>query len=234
MTLAALMTLVLVSGQDTKIEDYIPAGIKDLTLTAKIVKGDQVELKKINKDFGASYRFEKTTLSFKPPFKMRAESKVEDTSVVYIVNGTDMIMKLGSLKSKQNLANRPGRRQTTLETGVLTADLFGSLYTAQFIEDDKATGTAVFDLTYGNGDVDKSRSRVWLDRTKKYIVRREWFNQQGVQLATFEYSAPQPFGDVWIPTHMEVKNGEGHLAGVTDYVDIKLNSGLDDALFEIK
>ena len=227
------MSLRLVTIQQESIDNYVQTALDDLSFVAKVVKGDQTELKKINRDFGQSYRFEKTQLSFKPPFMVRAESKVEDSSVAYILNGTSLVYKLGGFKTSQNLANKPGRRQSTLDIGVLSKGLIHRLYEAKYVET-SADKSVVYDLTFCQADIDKSRQRIYLDSNLKVILKREWFNQEGKQIATFLYSQPKQFANCWIPTHMEVLNSDGIVAGQTDYQEIKVNSGLSDTLFQSK
>jgi len=233
-TLIALATFALGNAQTANIENYVQGNLKDATLVAQIVRGDQKELKKINSDFGQSYRFNTSTIYFKEPFKMRAEAHVEETSVVYIINGTDLRIKIPSFSSKQNLAKAPGRRQTLMDVGILTPSLFESLLDAKFIHFDRETGNPVFDLTYKPEMDDQSRYRVWIDKNKKYVTKREWFNQYGRQLATFYYLNPTEVSGVWLPTRLEVKNVDNVVAGVTKYDAIKINTGLSDSLFSTK
>jgi len=219
--------------QQQSIDAYVQENLDDLTFVAKVVKGDQTELKKINRDFGQSYRFDSTQISIKPPFMMRAESKVEDSSVTYILNGTDLVYKFGGFRSPQNLANKPGRRQSTVDIGILSKGLIHGLYEAKYVttESDRSV---VFDLTFCQSEIDKSRQRIYVDPEKRVFLKREWFNQEGMLLATFVYSKPIQVSGCWVPTHMDVSNRDGILAGQTDYRDIKVNSGLADSLFQVK
>jgi len=235
-TLVALATIAFSSAQTTSIENYVQSDLQDATLVAQIVKGDQRELLKINKDFGNSYRFSTSSVYFKEPFKMRAEAHVDETSVVYIINGTRLWIKLPNFNSKQDLSNHPGRRQSLMDVGILTPSLFTTFLDAKFIRNDRETGNVVFDLTYkpGSTDTDSSRYRVWIDKSKKYVTKREWYNQWGRQLATFTYMNPVEVSGVWLPTRMEVKNADNVVAGVTKYDSFKVNTGLKDSLFEAK
>ena len=176
-TLIALAAVALTGGQTTNIENYVQGDLQDATLVARIIKGDQRELAKINKDFGTSYRFDSSVVYFKEPLKMRAEAHVEETNVVYIINGTTQWIRLPSYKYKTDLAMHPGRRQSLMDVGVLVPSLFTSFMDAKFIRMDRETGEAIFDLTYKKGMDDSTRFRVWLDKTKKYVTKREWYNQ---------------------------------------------------------
>lgn len=231
-TLIAAAVLTLTGAQSTNIENYVQDGLRDATLVARILKGNQRELSKINKDFGQSYRFDSTTAYFKEPFKIRAEAHVEDTNIVYILNGPDLWIKVPNMKlPKQDLAMHPGRRQTLMDVGILTPSLMSGLLNAEFKRIDRETGDAVFDLTYKADTGDTSRYRVWIDRTKKYTTKREWFNQWTRHMATFYYLNPIEVNGVWFPTRCEVKNSDNVVAGVTKYDSIKVNTGLSDSLF---
>lgn len=229
-----MASLALTGAQASSIDNYLQSDLKDATIVAKIVRGDQKELAKINKDFGQSYRFSSSTIYFKEPLKMRAEAHVEETNVVYVINGSDLLIKIPNFTSKQNLAKAPGRRQTLMDIGILTPSLMADLLDAKFIRNDRETGNAVFDLFYKPNMDDASRNRVWIDKAKKYVTKREWFNQWTRQLATFYYLSPIQVNGVWMPTRLEVKNVDNVVAGVTRYESIKVNSGLSDSLFMAK
>ncbi|CAN5537094.1 hypothetical protein BH11ARM2_BH11ARM2_30610 [soil metagenome] len=229
-----LTALLVGAALAPNIEDYTQKNLKDATFVAKKVRATQRELQKINDDFGMSYRFDSIKFSYKEPFNLRAEAKVEETSAPYIINGTSQVFRVPRLKvnTKLNLAHAPGRRQTPLDFGVLTPALFDGFMNAKFVRLDRATGAQVFDLTYA-GDDDSSRHRVWVDPEKGITIRREWYNQPGTQLATFFYENPEKVNGVWVPTRMTVKNTDDKVAGITEYSSIKINQGLPDSLFEL-
>lgn len=202
-------------------------------MTVNVVRGDQKELGKINKDFGQSYRFPVSKVQIKEPFKVKVESEVDDINVSYTVNGPKRMFKFKGIRQVQDLSSSPGKRQTTFDFGILTPSLFSSLYKATFVRKDRATGDMVFDMSYQTAG-DTSHSRIWLDTAHKVITKREWYNQEGRQLATFIYSEPKQVGGVWINTKVTVKNVEDKVAGVTTLVGIKVNQGLSDSTFELR
>lgn len=234
-TLAAfsLFTASTAGLQTPTIQDYLQTKLEDATIVAKIVKANQSELKKINDDFGTSYRFETTTIYLKEPFKLRAEAVVDDTSIRYIINGdTKKLFVRGRTLMTDNLTRDPGKRQTPLDFGLLTPSLFNGLFQAKFVRMDRASGNAVFDLTYVPSLKDKTRHRIWVDVDKKYVTKREWYNRRERQLATFYYEAPSNESGVWIPTRLTVKNVDDIVAGVTSYSNVKVNTGLNEKLFQ--
>jgi len=216
-------------------QDIISPQLKDITFRATFVKANHEELKKINKDFAEFYRFGFTDVWAEEPFKLRVWTKVKDTEIYYIVNGTDRVYKIPRLKmtKRENLAKAPGKRQTVLEFGIVTKTLITDLFDAKFVRIDRATEHYVFDLTYQSRFPDKSRQRIWVDPDKRYVSKREWYNQKGDQKATFFYEEPKQFNGVWFPTKQTVRNTDNKVAGVTEYSGVKVNTGLVNTLFEI-
>jgi hypothetical protein len=234
-------SVALLGLQGTSINDYVQPNFKDASFQIKLVFGNQDELAKINKDFGTSYRFKTMDAKLKEPFMLRLTGSVEDTDVLFIQNGVDRLYSIPKMhiKQRENLDDEPGKRQTPLDFGFLTPSMFaastpgGELFESKFVRNDRATGDMVFDITYNPKYKYRSYYRVWIDPQKHYITKREWYRKER-QLATFFYSEPVNQQGVWLPTHLLVKNVDNVRAGETEYVAIKLNTGLDDSLFKAK
>ncbi|GMV88414.1 MAG: hypothetical protein AMXMBFR81_13450 [Chthonomonas sp.] len=234
-TLLALLALGTAPLQDPGIDDIVSKGFKDASFVARVQTGVQRELAKINKDFAQSYRFKWTKVQVKEPFKLRLESTVDDTDITFVLNGATRLVRIpkARLNQRENLAMSPGKRQTLVDFGMLTPSLFVDLFDAKYVRTDRRTGELVFDLTYKPKLDDTSRSRVWVDPAKRYVTKREWYNQKDVQLATFTYENPVQSGGVWFPTKLTVRNVENKVAGVTQYEDLKLNTGIADSVFSV-
>lgn len=121
-----------------------------------------------------------------------------------------------------------------MDFGVLTKSLFTDLFEAKFVRKDRATADVVFDLTFPAKLDDTSRHRVWIDPEKKIVTKREWYGQRGNQRATFLYESPVLVDGVWFPTKVTVKNVENKVAGISRYEAFKINTGLEDSLFDLK
>jgi outer membrane lipoprotein-sorting protein len=228
--LTTLAAVALAGQANPDWNDIVQKNFRDAFFVAKVVRGNQAELKKINGDFAYSYRFTTTTARVKEPFKMRLEAVVEDAKLLYIINGAKKHYNVDNkLKGVDDVSKAPGKRQTTLDFGILTPSLFEDLFVAKFVRTDRESGNWIFDITYSKND--NSRHRVWVDKDKKFITRRAWFNQEGLQLATFIYENPKNEGGVWFPTKCTVKNVEDKVAGVTEYQRMAINKGIDDAMF---
>ncbi len=227
----------LLAPQQMSISTFCAKGFEDLSMTAKVMKGDQKELIKINDDFGQSYRFSSSTIRMKEPYMLRVDAKVDDTRMSYILNGTTQLMSVPNLRIKQrtNLATAPGRRQTVMDFGILTPGLFdGSLFTAKFVRVDRKTGGIVFDIGYEAKFDDTTRSRVWMHPSKHYIMSREWYHRTGRLQATFTYENPAEKKGIWYPTMMTVRNVDNQIAGQTRYEDVKVNESLSESIFSTK
>lgn len=232
----AALALVAVSapGQAAvKIDDLVQSGLHDATFTAQVVSANHAELAKINKDFAQSYRFKSMSVRLKEPYKLRLDSKLDDQDIRFIINGTTrhLIVPKAGIKQREDLSDEPGKRQTLLDFGLLSPSLFNGLLDGAFVRTDRATGAHVFDLTYEPAYRYAVRYRVWIDPAKRFTFKREWYGRKGNLMAIFHYEEPRQFGSVWLPTRLSVRNAENKLAGVTEYKNLKVNSGLADSIF---
>jgi outer membrane lipoprotein-sorting protein len=234
----AAATLMAVSQANPSIRDFVEGDLKDFSFVTKKVSANQRELAKINRDFGQAYRFDSTTLQYKEPLMLRGESRVEDQSIVYILNGPIRRYRIprAGINTREDLSKAPGKRQSPLDFGILTPSLFSSLFEAKFVRKDTRTGAMVYDLTYQDRFNDDTRHRVWVDPVRKLTIRREWYSQLDNYrlMATFYYEEPKQFGPVWVPTRLTVRNAEDKVAGVSEYTKIRVNTGLEDSLFNVK
>ena len=236
MTTILALALLSPATESTNINAYLQTGFKDASFTTKVVQKNQRELAKINDDFGMAYRFSTVNVRVKEPFKIRIDANVEDTKAWYIVNDQRSQFKVPRIgvNSRTDLTHKPGSRQTVLDSGILTPSLFVDFLDAKFVRMDRATGDAVFDITFNARYNDKTRFRVWMDPEKKYIAKREWYHRSGRMIATFVYEAPVSENGVTFPTKQTIRNGDDVVSGVTVNTAVKLNQGVPDDVFSIK
>ena len=234
--MTSLIALTLVA-QTPKfdVDDIVQKSFKDAMFTATLRESSQAELKKINVDFANSYRFGTMRAWIKEPHMLRLTSTVDDTDVVFLLVGAKQTYAIPKIKLKKStdLSNAPGRRQTPLDFGLITPSLFKDLFTATFVRVDRESSDLVFDLTYARRDLDTSKHRCFIDKDKRYVTKRVWFNQEGALMATFNYSKPKLENGVWVPTHCVVKNSDDKVAGQTEYLNMKINSGIPDSVFKL-
>jgi outer membrane lipoprotein-sorting protein len=231
----SLLVLTALTGffQGSSIDQYTQS-IKDISFSMDTRTGNQTELRKISKDFGEAYRFDHMTFKIKDSFQIRGETKVDDTSILMIMNDGIRVFRAPrqNLNIKKDVRNHPGQRQTIFEFGLLTPELFDGFMTAKFVRNDRATGDVVFDLNFNAKFGDTTRYRVWIDPDKRFTTKKEWYGQDGGLKATFNFSQPQKVGSFWLPTVATVKNAEGKLAGTLNYSQFKVNTGLQESIFK--
>jgi outer membrane lipoprotein-sorting protein len=214
-----------------RLEQMTAVDLNDLQATVKVLMADQKELAKINRDFGMAYRLKDMVMRYKDPDKLRMEGRIG----LLIINGSTRFFKVPQLgyAKKDDLNGSPGKRLSLLDIGLLTRSGLADTE-SKFVRDETLNNVPVhvFDVAY-RGDT-TGHSLVWVDPRTRAILKREWYNGEGKLRATFLYENLREIKPgLWIPTRLEVRNGEGTVAAVTAYSDLKVNQGLDDALFAI-
>jgi outer membrane lipoprotein-sorting protein len=218
-------------ADDTKLAQLASRDLKDLQADVHVVSADQGELAKISRDFGMAYRLKNLTMRYKEPNKLRMEGSIGSL----IINGAARQFRVPAIKLSKvdDLGESPGKRYTLMDIGILTASALSSV-NARYIKDELVGDIAasVFDIAY-KGD-DSVRYRVWIDAKAHVLVKRSWYDGQNNLKATFIFQEPkQVASDLWVPTRIEIRNAVDAVAAVTAYSDVKVNQGLDDALFQI-
>jgi outer membrane lipoprotein-sorting protein len=217
--------------EDPGLAQLATRALRDLEASVQVVSADQAELAKINRDFGLAYRLKNLRMRYKEPSKLRMEGPIGSI----IINGSARLFKVPAIKlqKRDDLGASPGKRYTLMDVGLLTAD---SLLAVQgkFVKEETVgeAQTRQFELTYK--DDDSVRYMVWIDPARHLISKREWYDGAGKKKATFLFKEPKQVADgIWVPSRIEIRNAEDVVAAVTAYSDIKVNQGLDDALFTI-
>lgn len=235
MSLTAAIALATLTQSGQSIQSYALDGLRDVSFTQRIVTGNQRELRKINQDFANSYRFTSAKVWMKEPFMLRMEASVDDTQIFFLVNGTHKLIRIprSRINIKDDVSMSPGKRQTAFDFGLMPASLFRDLFQGSFVRMDRATGDAVFDVTYVPRLKDKTRHRIWVDPQRQAVTKREWYGQDGGLMATFVLEDFQKLDGLWLPTKVTVRNADNAVAGVTRYENLKVNQGIASSLFDI-
>ncbi len=204
--------------------------IKDVQATVTVEKADSEELRKINREFGLTYKLKEVTLSYKEQDKLRMEGRIG----VYIVNGATRLFRFPQLgiKKKDELGDSTANRPTLLDIGVVPSSLL-PITRARYLRDEAIDDrtASVFELSFTD---DTQKYMVWIDPKTHVLIKKTWFDSLGKLKATFFYKDVRELSPgIWAPTRLEVRNSEGTVAGVTTCRDLKVNQGLADSLFEI-
>ena len=228
-------TLILGGLQSTSIDSYLPSGFKDISFNISLTKRFPKELQKIDQSYVIQYsQLDSALFRGKEPFKLRIDVKSDDASGYTIVNGGRKLISVPVLhiKSKSDVSKQPGQRQTLMDFAVLTNADSHEFLQSRFVRFDRETGNPVFDLTFPSNLDYPVRHRVWIDKTTKNMVKREWYGLQGQLRATFLYLNPTTIKGITVPTVLRVLNSENKIAAESKYLNIKINDGISDSVFD--
>lgn len=216
-------------------ESYVQGDLRDFTLNLIVESKRLPELRKIGPEFAQTYLFDSILVRGKEPFQLRFDASADDTKATYVMNGATQSFKVPrlGLNQHQDLSKYPGRRQTLFEFALLTPSLFSQFYEATFVRFDRESGNPIFDLRFPAATKDTSRNRIWVDKSRHFIVRREWYGQEDQLKATFTYEKPIEVSRVWFPTRLTVRNAEDKVGAVVRYINVKANTGLNESLFKL-
>ena len=227
--------MILTGFQSTNIDSYLPVSLKDISFNISLTKRLPKELQKIDQSFVVQYsQLDSALFRGKEPFKLRIDAKSDDTSGFTITNGGRKLISIPVLriKSKSDVSRQPGQRQTLMDFVTLTTAEAHQFLNAKFVRFDRESGNPVFDLTFPESLDYPVRHRVWLDKSAKYMVKREWYGLQGQLRATFMYLNPTTVNGITVPTVLRVLNSENKVAAESKYLNVKINDGIADSVFD--
>lgn len=208
-------------------------GLKDITLTGKVLYGNQRELAKIGKDFPKSYEFKTTTVRYKAPDKMRMEGKLGMVTVAVIVNGDTKAISIPSVKysKKENIKSAPHKRQTAVDIGLITDDLWHSFIVTDTVSEKGSTGT-VYRITFVRSNARDRKLVCWVEPDTAKLLKFDKYHDDGSLKSRFIYSKHTRVNGIWVPGRVDVYNEDGKLAGTTAYENVKVNTGIPDSVFK--
>ncbi len=218
---------------DVPIEQVLAPGLQDLTLTTRPREMNVQELNKIGRDFSNAYRVGRTRIMMKEPNMFRLDANVLFFKVEYIINGKSRVARFPAKSDRDEIGDDPGKRQGPLDVGLITA---GSLrgYTVEFVGAGTEAGrpSLCYRLRYAHDTV--RYELLWVDSERKCLLRRQcWTAWLGKRKMEYTYLDPQKVGSLFIPTRIEVRNADSKKAGMSEQSEFKVNSGLEDSLFQL-
>lgn len=209
-------------------------GFKDISLTSRVEKAEVKELDKIGSDFSKGYAFKTTTVRFKSPDKMRIDGKLGLVSMSVVINGDDKVTRVPLLRiaKKDNVAKEVPKRQSDLDIGIISGSFWDNYEVKGAVEESGDDGP-VYKITYVSNSKKKDESVIWVDAKTLKLLKHERY-RNGKMKARFIYlDHSYVQGIVWVPTRIQVYNQEGKLAGVTVNENIRVNTGIPDAVFKL-
>lgn len=205
--------------------------IKDLTATLLVIDAEVKfdELKKIGGAFATTYRFKRMDISYKSPNKARFEAKILGASALIVFNGDTKMFRVPFKKEVQNVAGKPGQKQSLLDLGLFAKDWLATDWRAVFVRKDGPL--LVFKLEQ-RGSTNQSHEIVWVNPQTSITERRQTFNGDNKRQKELRYKNAKSFGPgVWVPTRVEVYNQFGTLAAAQRLENITVNAGVPDSRF---
>ena len=207
--------------------------IHDLTATMQ-VNDDETnidELKRIGGAFATTYRISHTVnVSYEYPNKARFEGRAFGVGISLIYNGDLKAYHTPIKSSSMNVANQPGQKQSLLDLGIFAKDYLATDWKPTFLREEN--GLDVFQLSLravGNN----SKEIVWVNPKTMITERRMSYNGDPKLIKELRYLKPMQIRPgIWVPTRIEIYNQFGKLGAVQDILNIKVNLGVDESLFD--
>lgn len=236
---AAAAALPLATGAEEKapaftVQDACASDFKDLSLALRRKAINLGELNKISKDFANAYRVGSSKILMKEPDKFRMDAKVGPFAFVYVINGEKKATRAPFVNEHRDIGIDPGKRQGPLDVGLLTKGCLRG-YNTSFVSAAKGEDgheIACYKFVYAH---DTERYELlYVDMKLKCLIKRELFTQiHGQKKMVFLFSRPVQVGPLWVPQEIKVLNADGKVAGITEQVNIKVNTGVEDGPFKL-
>lgn len=231
---AIFLLMVIASNAQPTFDDAVQTSLKDVSFSVEVLSSNRYELQKINRDFALGYEAEEVAVQYKDPLMIRVTFLVNGQRSIYIVNGFTRSFRIPRMRVNiegEDISKSPGKHQTLLDFGVITSGMRDLFLSGEYVRNE-SSGELVFDVRYKYSG-DKSRHRIWVDADKRYIVKREWYNQDGDLKATFIYELPAQSDKAWMPTKLTVINADGKIAGISRLTKVEINAGIPDSVFKL-
>lgn len=221
----------VVASSSPSLEQFATSNISDFKASVLVDVANEQQLKKINRDFAIIYRLKKLEIFYKDPDKLRMENKY----ALMIINGDSRFYQIPmfGIKHTDHISNDLSQKHSLLDLGVLPSSSLTNIQ-SKFIRSVNENGCVIdiFDFNF-KGDVD-SNYKIWLNTSNHLIEKKEWYGTDNKLKATFLYESPMEIKPgLWLPTRIEVLNGDGSVAAITSYENIQVNGKLSNSLFAI-
>jgi hypothetical protein len=217
------------------LENYAQPNVRDIRATVLVDKKSDDALREIGKDEPKGYGIKRSQFSLKEPDKVRVEGKYGLISILYVINGDRKMRSTLGVRKVKNIATRPGERYTALDLGILTPQVVNRLESRFLRFETRGTKKLpVFEVRF-KGEPGGARPNILtIDPTTRTVVERlEMYRTQNRPKRRFVYLNPVRYADgVWLPSRVELYSPSGKLGATSQYVDVTVNGGLSDSLFQ--
>ena len=218
------------------LRDFAQPDLRDFSAAGVIVQKNDAALNKIGRNFAQGYRVRELPIWYKEPSKLRVDAKAGFLSIRYVINGNRKATQVPALHiSKVKGHHRPpGRGAGDAGLGIITPLVprqRGGLPLCRSPGAGRAS-VPVFEFWY-TADKISRHHMLWIDPEKRIILRHDVDDRHGHPWVRYVLKQPIQMAGIWVPTRLEVYSADGHLAAVTRYTNVKVNSGLSESLFHV-
>ncbi|MBC8141488.1 MAG: hypothetical protein H7Y38_08615 [Armatimonadetes bacterium] len=214
---------------DVATKKLVNTRIKDMAATVRVTETNWRELEKCGSDFKRTYYFKRMNVAYRYPNQTRMETKALGSTLLIVFNGDTRYYKVPFKTETSSVAGQPGQKQGLLQFGVYAPDYLTLDYDPHFEAVEK--GLHRIRLTQRRS-VNKSYELLWVNPKTHVIERRQSWNgdkQLTMELRYKDVKEAKP--GIFVPFRIEIYNPEGKLGAAQAVEDLKINSGLADALF---
>lgn len=213
------------------LHDYDSAPIRSLQMSVHVIQENQDELDKIEGDFAQAYRFHNLSFSYVQPGKLHYETVVLGAHIAYTINGDKKLSSIPTfhVHKVEDVSGAPGKKQNLLDVGLVSPEILDDY---NFVYIGKKGGDLLFNLQ-SKMTSESSYDVLWIDPTTHITVHRFHYDRDRRLDKSFVYANPvQVAPNTYVPSRVEVYNQYGKLAAVSVYSDIKVNTPIDESLFD--
>lgn len=214
---------------------YVQPTLKDVTASASVVSKNDRELAKIGKGFVEAYKLTSQVVSCKEPNRVRFQGKQGLFTIRYITNGTRKLTEVPTLRIRKvdDISKEPAKGDTIADMGIVTAS-WADRVESRWLRTEKQEGKTLQVFEFWYKEDPRYRHTLTLDPATRLIVdhvaHHRNTNKPGFK-KRFVYAEPKQYNGVWVPTKVSIYNPENKLAATMAYEGIKVNTGLQDSLF---
>ncbi len=203
--------------------------IKDMSATLRVTESNWRELEKCGSDFKKTYYFKRMSIAYQHPNKTRMESKLLGSTVLLVFNGDTRYYKVPFKTETSSVAGQPGQKQGMLQFGIYASDYLKLDYEPHLVRAED--GLQVIKLNQRRS-TNKSHEMLWVNPKTHVIERRQSWSGDNVLKMELRYKDVREVRPgIFVPFRIEIYNPEGKLGAAQAVEDLKINSGLPDALF---
>lgn len=208
-------------------------GFKDISLVGNVTYKNRDALAKVDASYSRLYEFKTANVFYKAPDKLRMEGKLGMVKFEYIINGGTKCFRAPAIKmnKKEDYSKDPAKLQDAFDFGLITPAMWKSR-SIEIMDDPEADANneIKIKLSWPKGNM---AYYAWVDVQNLWLKKFEKRDSKNNLEVRIVYSDPIKAGDaIWMPQKVEMYAPDGIKAGSSEFTNIKVNTDLQDKLFQ--